>query len=145
MPVENSMEKHETSSTMDTANEPHQKRKQSEISTSDQMPPEVQSHKRPRAQDEHDLDESSPKCTIGDSIERMLSGIPNSDDLECARNNLDGHIQETSAMFFLELTPSSIARGATCRLSNCDRKIHVHTYRVAVYPGMFSVHKSSGE
>lgn len=67
------------------------------------------------------------------------------DILELSRSQLREHSERKSAIFFIELTPPSLARGARCQLMDCENKINVDDYRFAVCPGMNNVYGSSGE
>lgn len=48
--------------------------------------------------------------------------------IEAARSSLQEHSERRTALFFSELTPSSSARGAGCRLFNCGEKIYEDDY-----------------
>ncbi|RYP73207.1 hypothetical protein DL769_004266 [Monosporascus sp. CRB-8-3] len=48
-----------------------------------------------------------------------------------------------TVLFFVELAPSSSQRGSGCRFVTCDKKIDEGNYRIAVYPGMYSMYGSA--
>lgn len=56
----------------------------------------------------------------------------------------DRHAAATPVLFFIELSPYSSGRGASCQHPACDEKIKEDSYRVAVHPGMNNYYGSAG-
>ncbi|KAI0867786.1 hypothetical protein GGS24DRAFT_259681 [Hypoxylon argillaceum] len=63
--------------------------------------------------------------------------------IEATRSRLRKHSEEQTALFFLELTPPSSARGAGCRFPYCEERIREDDYRIAVFPGMKNYYGSA--
>ena len=86
--------------------------------------------------------------------ETPLPDLTNEDRISAAKSALREHMgiggeerhrPRAVVLFFVELTPYSSRRGATCRHTTCDDLIEQGAYRIAVHPGMNNVYQSPGK
>ncbi|KAI1851806.1 hypothetical protein JX265_013163 [Neoarthrinium moseri] len=110
----------------------------------------------------HDTDDSSgmrKRMRSDEFIERVRkrmwkeldddADVPNleyteQNPIQRSRSRVREHMERASALFFVELAPSSTARGARCQFVDCDKRIKEGDYRIAVVPGMNNVYQSPG-